>query len=490
MAGKVVDFAAHRFGPGAGTSRSEPDADCAVEQSLLGTLLAKPSLLAELPSGFGPHHFHYPDHDAVFEAIRNAAASGAGAITPLVRAALPHLDVQDEDGKPYSYVVSLLSAMVGTLPGMASAYAERVMEAHARRELLAVADRIREEVAPVGAEPASPNAVVAKIMIACERILGGQAKSSPAVSVGAAMREALALGQEAADRGGLSGVSTGLECLDRRIGGMEPGTVTVLGARPGVGKTALGLKIALNAAQADVPTLFVSLEMPAAQVGRRALALAGNVRLTSIKTGAFMEEPGAADEAVRAMNAWAKLPLLIEEEGGLTIQAIRLRAKSAARRMGGLGLLAIDHLHIMGLPESAGRHGATQAVTEVSAGIKALSKELNVPVLLLAQLNRGVEGREDKRPGLADLRQSGAIEQDADTIMFIYRKSYYTETREDAPPKPRRRGDPGDDVSGYLEGPTDRAEILFEKVRDGERGVEYLRYDAPRARFWEEGERA
>ena len=168
------------------------------------------------------------------------------------------------------------------------------------------------------------------------------------------------------------------------------------------------------------------------------------------------------------------------------MQAIKLRAKAAKRRMSGLGLLVIDHLHIMGRPECAGRHGDTQAVTEMSAGVKAISKELGMPVLLLAQLNRGVEGREDKRPSAADLRQSGAIEQDADTIMFIYRKAFYTETREEVP-KPRRRGDFADVVPTHLTGPDDQAEILFEKVRDGERGVEYLRYDAPRARFHEEG---
>ena len=202
-----------------------------------GTILCKPGLTEELPAGFGPQHFLDPEHGAVFDAIKSAASTGATFILPLVRAALPHLEGSDAEGKPTSYVASLIGAMVGTLPGMAKTYAEAVMDASDRRELLAVAEGIRSEAGPAAAAPSAPSAVIAKAMLAFERIMTRQSKWKPAVTIGEAMREAVALGEEAANRGGgLSGISTGFQCLDERIGGMEAGTVTVLASRPPLGK--------------------------------------------------------------------------------------------------------------------------------------------------------------------------------------------------------------------------------------------------------------
>jgi replicative DNA helicase len=198
-----------------------------------------------------------------------------------------------------------------------------------------------------------------------------------------------------------------------------------------------------------------------------------------------------AQEIMAARERLADLSLLIEDEPSLTPAAISLRARAARRRLGGLDLLIIDHLHIMGAPAGSTRKGDTEIVTALSGGVKRLAKQMDVPVLLLAQLSRGPEGREDKRPGLSDLRQSGAIEQDVDAALFIYRPEYYL-----AKQPPERRMGEGDDAFSkreydyrrMLADVQGRAEILSEKVRDGEPGVDFLRFDGKRTRFFEEGE--
>jgi replicative DNA helicase len=252
--------------------------------------------------------------------------------------------------------------------------------------------------------------------------------------------------------------------------------------------TALAVQMAMRVAQTGLPVLFVSLEMQARQIGRRALALASRVKLRDLRSGDFTRCPFMAEDVVVGQQRLAELPLLIEDEPSLTAQAIALRAKAAIRKFGSLGLVVIDHLHIMGRPESAARFGDTQAITEISGGVKRMAKELDVPVLLLAQLNRRVEGQDDKRPSMADLRQSGAVEQDAEAVGFLYRPEYYL-----ARQKPEDLGDTkfAEATAKWqtqMEAAGGRAEVIWDKVRDGETGVDDLRFDGERVRFFEEGE--
>lgn len=458
-----------------GTTPADEEA-VRLEQTLLGGLLCNPGALEFLPPGFGAQHFAGEDHGDIFTAISLAAADGAKVLLPSVRQKVP---------EAAAYIASLVGAMVSARAEDCRAYATSVMEAADLRALLALADGIKQEAASSGILRQPLSALIAKASGELERIAVGQRVGMPGKTLLEAMDEAIACGEEAHARGdGLAGISCGFPSLDARLGGMEGGAVYVLGARPGVGKTALATQVAMRVAQNGAPVLFVSLEMKAAQIGRRALALAARVDLGAIKQGEFVRQQWMSDALVAGRNRMANLPLLIEDEPALSVPSIALRIKRAIRKFGRIGLIVVDHLHIVGRPESASRFGDTQAITEISMAIKRTAKEFNVPVLLLAQLNRGLESREDKRPGMQDLRQSGAIEQDAEAIMFIYRPDYHASKR----PAVSRFGEAAAEPDAYLRNMEGKGEIIFDKVRDGETGTEILCFDAKRVRFHEEGE--
>jgi replicative DNA helicase len=302
------------------------------------------------------------------------------------------------------------------------------------------------------------------------------------VSLDQAMDDALRAADEAARREGPAGLSTGFPSVDAVIGGMEDGTVTVVAGRPAMGKSALGWQWALWAAQTGIGVLAVSLEMSARELGRRALCAATGIPITRLKAGRHSTEEMA--RLVEAQKRLAGLPLTIEDGGGLTAAMISMRARSAKRRHG-LGLIMIDHLHIVAAADGDARHGPTHAIGNVSTAMKRLAKEFDVPVLLLAQLNRGVEGREDKRPTLADLRQSGTIEQDADAVGFLFREEYYlpcAEPPRDTDAQFHARLDRHRNAKQRLAG---KAELIFAKVRDGAPCTVNLAFDGPAASFQE-----
>jgi replicative DNA helicase len=474
-------FSAH-FSP-RGASDNGVSSSLQAEQSVLGAIMMNPACIEALPPGFGPHIFAGQDHAEIFEAAVAAARSGATYLVPMVEAVLPHLAEQD------SYIRRLPAAAISYRPSDVFGYAKGLLTLYQRRAVLDLIEEVRRDVSVPDPEGGAMAAIAARASEALDRIAALQAEGKGATTLGDAVAEAIAAGEAAAQRdGGLAGVSSGFQCFDRRLGGLEGGAVYVLGARPAMGKTALAVQMAMRVAQAGLPVLFVSLEMQARQVGRRALALASRVKLEDLRSGDFTRCSFMAEDVVVGQRRLIELPLLIEDEPALTAQAIALRAKAAIRKFGKLGLLVIDHLHIMGRPESAARFGDTQAITEISGGVKRIAKELDIPVLLLAQLNRRVEGQDDKRPSMADLRQSGAVEQDAEAVGFLYRQEYYL-----ARQKPEEIGDSKfaeatTKWQAQMEAARGRAEVIWDKVRDGETGVDDLRFDGERVRFFEEGE--
>lgn len=456
------------------------------ETALLAALLVNPAAFEALPEGFGAHYFTTDSNREIYEAAFTAAEGGATRLLPFVSAMLPHLD--GAGGRLEQLRKAGASARVED----AVFYASVIKELDERRQILALAEEMKRSVEVASADR-QPNTVILNRAIASlEQIAAAQRVSQPSVMIGPAAFSALQAGQKAAESGNaLSGLSTYFPSLDRRLGGMEPGAVYLIGGRPGSGKSGLGLQIGLRAALDGKRVAIFSLEMKAMQLGRRALSLASGVSLADIKTGNFARDPDMANALIQAQQQLDDLPLLIEDESSLMVQAIQLRAKQASRKLGGLDLLIIDHLHIVGRPEGSARHGDTFAITEVSHGIKRIAKALDVPVLELAQLSRSVENRDDKRPGLPDLRQSGTIEEDVDVAMFLYRQDYYTANlseavRERETPEVHQRRI--EQQRRYAEENRGKAEVIFDKVRDGEDGTEHLRFDAPRVRFHEEGD--
>lgn len=286
----------------------------------------------------------------------------------------------------------------------------------------------------------------------------------------------------AAKREGPAGVSTSFRSIDTMLGGLEDGTLTVLAGRPGMGKSALGWQIAINVARQSIGVLAVFLEMSATELGRRALSAASGVPIVTIKRGTMTTDQASA--MVRARRETHDLPLTIEDAGGPTSGMISLKAK-AARRRHGLGLIMIDHLHIVAPDAADARQGPTHAVGQISSAMKRLAKEMNCPVLLLAQLNRAVEVRDDKRPGLGDLRQSGGIEQDADAVMFVYRSEYYMKAEPDRreAETPEKYNARVRDFRAALAKQAGTAELIVAKVRDGETGTISLGFHGPTTSF-------
>lgn len=253
---------------------------------------------------------------------------------------------------------------------------------------------------------------------------------------------------------GIMGVTTGLSELDEILGGFQPSDLVILAARPAMGKTALAIQFALSAAYAGKRALFFTMEMSSHQILFRMVSLVAEVEGLKLRDGSTDEwDLGRIDVAIADFE---KMDLLVDETPALQIS--QLRAKCLANRKN-LGLVVVDYLQLMDAPEGGGDR--VQAISAISRGLKALAKELNVPVLALSQLSRSVESRQDKRPMPSDLRESGAIEQDADVILFIYRDEYYNKNS------------------------TDRgiAEIIVSKHRSGATGTVKATYDAQYTKF-------
>lgn len=289
--------------------------------------------------------------------------------------------------------------------------------------------------------------------------------------------------------GRISGVSTGLQTLDHKLGGLHKSDLVILAARPSMGKTALATNIAYLAAKRcrreETPTGpktvdgavvgFFSLEMSAEQLATRVLADVSGVPSDKFKSGDLTRRDfDAVRDAAREIDS---LPLYIDEMGGISISQLAARARRL-QRTHGLDLLIIDYLQLITASGRNRNDGRVQEVTEITKSLKALAKELQIPIIALSQLSRQVEMREDKRPQLADLRESGSIEQDADVVLFIYREAYYLERQEPSSDNERYA-----EWADRLKQKQNRAEIIISKQRHGPIGKVEVGFSPPRVRF-------
>jgi replicative DNA helicase len=298
--------------------------------------------------------------------------------------------------------------------------------------------------------------------------------------------------------GGLSGITTGLESLNAKTGGLHHSDLLILAGRPGMGKTALATNIAFNAAQRLVRDLedgiaadrsagagvaFFSLEMSADQLATRVLAEQSGIPSENLRMGKISQQDFR--NLARAAADLESLPLYIDDTPGLTIAALRTRARRLKRQKG-VGLIVVDYLQLLQGTGRSGSDNRVQEISEISRGLKTLAKELNVPVLALSQLSRAVEQREDKRPQLSDLRESGSIEQDADIVLFVYREEYYVASRE---PKRPIEGDDAkvfeshDQWARDMERVYGLSELIVAKQRHGATGKVKLRFASKITRF-------
>ena len=455
------------------------------EQALLGSLMFDNAVFERLSDRLRGSHFYEPFHQRLFDAIEDHVRQGLLAEpTILMERFKADPAFQEFGGLRY------LADLVDRAPPGANApdYARLVYDLALRRDLIRIGGDIIKE-AP------DPETAALEQIEQAEQSLYNLAEtgqpSSGFVSFSHALAGAVEMASEAYQRDGkLAGLATFLDDLDQKLGGLHPSDLLILAGRPSMGKTALATNIAFNVARNYrwEPTpegrktvdggvvAFYSLEMSAEQLAMRILADASGVSSDRLRKG----EIDASDFG-RIRDAAAEIgesPLYIDATGGLSLSKLAARARRLKRMEHGLDLIIVDYLQLITVGEGNGQKNRVQEVSEITGGLKALAKELSVPIIALSQLSRQVEQREDKRPQLSDLRESGSIEQDADCVMFVYRESYYL-----------GRTEPREGTEEHLKWQEDmdrlrhQAEVVIGKQRHGPIGIVKLSFDEDTTRF-------
>jgi replicative DNA helicase len=427
------------------------------EQSVLGGLLIDNGAWDRAADLLTESDFYRHEHRLVYAVIAALVqASKPADVVTVFERLQSHGQDADAGGMEY------LNALAQSVPSAANLrrYAEIVRERAILRKLIAASD----EIATSAFNPAGrPVSKVLDDAEGCILKIGeeGSRQRNGFQAMNKLVLDLMDRVNELADQeGDVTGVRTGYYDLDKLTTGLQRGDLLILAARPSMGKTAFALNIAEHVAvREELPVLVFSMEMGASQLALRLVGSLGRIDQQRLRLGKLKEEEwGRLPEAVERLGA---APIYIDETPALTVAELRARARRMSRQFGSLGLICIDYIQLMAGSSSSEENRATE-LGEISRGLKALAKELQCPVLALSQLNRSVETRNDKRPLMSDLRESGAIEQDADVIMFIYRDEYYTK---DACKEP-----------GV-------AEIIIAKQRNGPVDTVKLTFLKPQTRF-------
>lgn len=423
------------------TAHASPNTFIEAEQALLGAAIIAPSTIDKVRGLVAPEDFGEPVHRMLFEAMCAKRDEGASFDVKLLR-----LAIQDQDLGGVSvgeYIARLASA--ATTVNMAGNYATEVrMAADLRRLTTVTADAAAYAKVP-GANPREIATAVIEDLDAIVASAPGAA--APCLGAGEAADQVLAEIERLRSGGKRDGAAYGIATLDKMTLGMKPGELIIAAGRPGMGKSTFGTAVALNAALRGAGVYFVSLEMSGAQLAERMLAaLAFDDGGEVLSYRRISEGVGLSDRDFdrlrKARQRLSSLALKIEQQPGLTLAQIAARARRRQTFMAKTGrplrLIVIDHIGII-RPSDRYRNNRVMEVGEISVGLKVLAKDLGVAVMALSQLSRGVEGREDKRPSLSDLRDSGSIEQDADLVIGLYRESYYLERKANRTPEEENR---------------------------------------------------
>ena len=477
-----------------GLSQRLPPSNPQAEQALLGALLANNKAYERVSEFLAPEHFADAAHGRIYRAIQRRIEAGQIADVVTLRGEFEHSGLLDEVGGP-AYLVQLLSAMVGIIN--AGEYGRLVHDCWLRRQLIDVGEEVVNRA--FGAEPELD---ARQQLETAEQALFDLAKDGGNEGGFKPFEKALAEAVLAAERafstpGGVSGLSTGLRDLDRKTGGLHPSDLVILAGRPGMGKTALATKIAFGAAKALVQeaqergaevlprgqVAIFSLEMSADQLATRLLSEESRISGDRIRRGDIAQRD--FDEFVRVSRELAMLPIVIDDTPAITISALRTRCRRL-KRTKGLELVVVDYLQLMRPAAGTRPESRVLEISMITQGLKAIAKELSVPVLALSQLSRQVEQREDKRPQLSDLRESGSIEQDADMVMFVYRDEYYIQAQQ-----PKIAAFENDEKfqeahsrwQAKMEEVHNKADLIIAKQRHGPTGTIALFFEAEFTRF-------
>jgi replicative DNA helicase len=478
MVPEVIPFQSTSLIPS--QNEDAPPYNLEAEQGLLGALLLDNIHIERVSDFLKPYHFADAVHGKIFEGILRFIERGQVADPVTLKDYFTREQGLETIGGA-GYLVDLVNSVLSV--SSAADYGKLIYDLYLRRELLRIGQDICLQVKTYDFQTTAVQHIEQAEKQLFDLATKGQTGGG-LIPFNAAVAEALHVAEMAFKRDShIVGVTSGLLDIDKYLGGLHPSDLIILAGRPSMGKTALGTNMAFNAAKAvldrdpnGAPVAFFSLEMSAEQLASRIMASESGISSDKIRRGELRTED--FPKFVEVTRTLHDLPLFIDDTAAITVTAIRNRCRRL-KRQHGLGLVVIDYLQLI---ESGGiKRNSDNRVTEISEisrGLKAIAKELNVPVVALSQLSRAVEQREDKRPMLSDLRESGSIEQDADVVMFVYRDEYYLE---------RRRPPEGTDK--FVQWQTEmqkiykQAEIIIAKQRHGPIGTVKLYFDGALTKF-------
>lgn len=456
------------------------------EQGLLGALMTDNSLMEKISDSLREDHFYDPVHGRIFAAISRLTSRGQLANPVTLKsyfvgdAAFEQMDIE-------TYLNDLTESVL--FLSEAPDYAEEIRQCYLRRSLIGVSDGIAHK-----ARTADLDMTAETQIEEAEQQLFTLAESDQTQGGLTPFKEPLIKAIKMAEAarstsGGMSGLGTGIKRLNEKLGGLQRSDLIILAGRPGMGKTALATNIAFHAATTTLPEetpqhiAFFSLEMSSEQLANRILSEQSGISSEHIRRGDLT--PNQFTDLVAASGQIEMAPIFIDDTPALSVSQVASRARRL-KRQHNLGLIVVDYLQLLSPPLGQRVDGRVQEISAISRTLKSIAKELDVPVLALSQLSRAVEQREDKRPNLADLRESGSIEQDADVVMFVYREEYYLNKG-----APERRPEESEEryqdrIDRYMERmerTRGLAEIIIAKQRHGPTGTVEAGFIAEQTKF-------
>ena len=445
------------------------------EQSVIGSILVSNEIFDEISTIISSVNFYDPMHQKIFNAIENLIYKGLLANPITLK---NYFETEKDDINIPEYLVKITK--FSTSVRQATEYSKIIYDMFVRRELIKISEQTIDTAKMNDLNTSGQN-----IIENSERLLFDLAEkgsfNTSLVKFDEAMKKTIDMASAAyKNEEGIVGVPTGLRDLDDRLGGLHQSDLIIIAGRPSMGKTALATNIAFNAAQKLQITgrkssiAFFSLEMSSEQLSTRILAEQSRIKSNDIRRGRISDEQ--FDKFIETSKNITELPLYIDETPAISIAAMSNRARRI-KRLFGLDMIVVDYIQLM-RGSINNKDGRVQEISEITQGLKAIAKELSVPVVALSQLSRAVEQRDQKKPQLADLRESGSIEQDADVVMFVYREAYYLERQEPRPATVEHA-----EWQAKMNEVSNLAEIIIGKQRHGPTGNVMLEFEAMFTKF-------
>ena len=446
------------------------------EQAVIGSILVSNDIFDEISTIISNINFYDPMHQKIYEAIESLIYKGMLANPITLK---NYFEDEKDDLNVPEYLVKITK--FSTSIRQAIEYSKIVYDMFVRRELVKISEQTMDSAKLSELDTTGQNIIENTEKSLYELAEKGSFNSN-LVKFDAAMKETIDMASAAyKNEEGIVGVPTGLRDLDDKLGGLHQSDLIIIAGRPSMGKTSLATNIAFNAAQKlqdsgkKSSIAFFSLEMSSEQLSTRIISEQARISSNDIRRGRISDEQ--FDKFLETSKNIAELPLYIDETPAISIAAMSNRARRI-KRLFGVSLIVVDYIQLMRAPSSSRSDNRVQEVSEITQGLKALAKELKVPVLALSQLSRAVEQRDEKKPQLSDLRESGSIEQDADVVMFVYREAYYLENKQ-----PKLGSIEHAEWQSKMNDVNGLADIILGKQRHGPTGVVKVEFEGIYTKF-------